>query len=216
MSSLVQPIIVDKNGSHRNTLAAAAAASYASWGLNRENPAWTEWLSDRFTKTVRRASVKDFAKVLTWCEETGIRPATIELQDGSRALALPPMTYENFPNCVSRLQVSGTDFVRLDEVDDSSADVLLYVDELLTTGKAAAQVAHALWIANLGGMSSDNIKMAGLSLAVCVVSYAELNQIALRNDSFVVIDAGLTEVNPDTLTACAVINANQVLSTSTE
>lgn len=84
----------------------------------------------------------------------------------------------------------------------------LYVLDTLTTGKAAAQAAHAVWIHALQPLARrretvDAWFHDGLPLQVRLVGAAELTDLASRPGAQCVVDAGLTEIDPGSMTAVA-------------
>ena len=215
MTSLVQPIVVAKIGTHLDTITAAAMSSVMSQIRNQEKQnIWREWLGGVFTKSVRRAGVNDFDKIISWCEDNDVIPAEFSIGE-SRALALPPMTYNNYPRIVRKLQVSGTDFPRTDydvNKDLVGTDLTIYLDESLTTGKAAAQAAHAMWIGTLRLRLIRAETTAQYSVKTKLVKASDLPDLAKESNARCVVDSGLTEVAPNTLTAvvmCDLLEADK-------
>ncbi|GAB2732975.1 aminoacyl-tRNA hydrolase [Nocardioides pakistanensis] len=217
--SWVQPIVVAKEGTHENTVLAGAQASVGLYlspnhtaADDRFAHAFHAWLSGPFTKTVRRASYKDLAKVVDWCEEHRVPYEGVEYGD-SAAFALPPMRYVDLPKPVARLQVSGTDLPRRPGVahraDDEDSWVTLHVDETLTTGKATAQDAHAMWAwvldwtRHAGPWEIEKFFDVGWPTDLNLTTAASLARIADEPYTFPIRDNGLTEVDPGTLTAVA-------------
>ena len=196
---LVQPIVVDKAGTHVATIRAAAAASVV---CQMTQPGqWETWLSGPFTKTVRRAKT---AQVLAIASLPG---STTVGEPGAPgfAVALPPVRYVDLPREISRLQVSATDLVRGDvPTGDPHCPVTLSVLDDLTTGKAAAQAAHALmaWALQTDDASRDALSAHPVP-TVSLTSCDLLERIAQHPEAVVIRDNGHTEVAPDTLTAVA-------------
>lgn len=190
----VQPIVIDRNAKHEETVAAAAAASLAAYDENHPDQ-FKEWLSGRFAKTVRRAKSSAFAKTACLPGAT-----VVEVGDG-KAVALAPMPYADFPKELSKLQVSGTDLPRSGRYPEVPApDVLLVVngDLNMTTGKEAAQVAHALWIAYLAGWCTTRG-----TFQIVRVSDNDFTGYAQTQHARVVTDSGLTELTGPTQTVVA-------------
>lgn len=108
--TLVQPIIllIDKDAppSHTDAVKAVAAAAVDALaedtickGDRPGRDVWGDSLSGPFTKTVRRANPKQWAK---------LPPATGEAVSGSaRAAAFRPVSYEDMDKAISRLQGLG-------------------------------------------------------------------------------------------------------------
>lgn len=217
----VQPIIVAKHGTHEDTVRLGALASLAVY-LNDDGPArladpelaavnpWALWLAGPFTKTVRRAFAADITRVVIWCQENGVTFEYAAFDGGSAALALTPMLADALPKPVARLQVSGTDLPRAPSASEPTppAWVTLHVDETLTTGKATAQAAHALWMWALaeltpGPQALDAFGRLDLPMDLRLVSQEHLRALAAQPGAHAVHDAGLTEVAAGTLTAVA-------------
>jgi hypothetical protein len=207
VSNLVQPILIRKGGTHLESIALAAGASMVAGASGKDVAVWNEWLSGPFTKTVRRASDKEFAKVIYWADANGFHYKDVEAF-GNRALALSPMTYESFPKCLAKLQVSGTDFERLGDTTITGTDATIYLDESLTTGKAAAQAAHAMWIASgmVGDIAASEDR--GVSVGITLYPYKYLHWLSGRDDAVAIRDNGLTEVAPNTMTALVIPEGN--------
>lgn len=204
----VQPIAVLKTGTHLDTITAAAIASTNL--LEVRDHTWDKWLDGRFTKSVRRASAGDLGRLLRWADDEGIPHRHIS-RGGSRAVALPPMPYDKYPKVLSKMQVSGTDFERADpEEGPEPSDVSVLVLDTLTTGKAAAQAAHALMTAgvaliqeNDSGFFSD-LRTGwerALNPVVQLVSADSLDKFSHEPSWKVITDSGLTEIEPGTVTA---------------
>ena len=164
------------------------------------------WLSGRFTKTVRRASDSQLSKLLAWAQETGHSLSRID-DDRGTALAFAPLAYEDFPKCLRTLQVSGTDYPWSNQLfaPDVQGPTVLVLSSL-TTGKAAAQASHGLWKWYLYLTSDahdvDRWALAGNPINLFFVNSESL-QAAQALGGRAVIDAGLTEIEPNTLTAVA-------------
>jgi peptidyl-tRNA hydrolase len=255
----VQPIVVAKSGHHEETVWLGARASAAIYleekvlgdPLSHEEATrlayrFHLWLSGPFTKTVRRASQAQMEAVIRWARVTRtpfVRFASGDAVEGSAAIALPPMRYGDLPRRIARLQVSGTDLPRLGtgwsawqgglKRSQGWPPVDLFVDEQLTTGKATAQAAHALWMWMLDIERAGTATTASpallawadagypASLTFCdevelvrgldLIEHQPHHDRPSRADTqraFPVRDAGLTEVAPNTLTAVAVAHSN--------
>lgn len=216
----VQPIVVSKTGTHLETIVAAAKVSLRVWSLDhtdsplgRKN--YEAWLSGPFTKTVRRASYSDISRILDWADDNSVPYADEATEDlYGTVLAFPPMRYEDMPKEIGRLQVNGTDFERTAQTvhDDRNTPVTLAVNADLTTGKAAAAAAHALWAWALDRAHSEDPTIvaaydawtdAGYPIRVTLLSSRDLAGAVDVPGAHPIFDAGLTEVEPQTLTSVA-------------
>jgi peptidyl-tRNA hydrolase len=150
VSDLVQAIAVHKDpeATHEDVvMACALAATKALLGF-RDDPIWDEWLAGRFTKTVRRGTKAQLVAVIP-------ESAGVAVCNGVQAFAFYPMTYEDFPKPLAKMQVQGLDQPRAGvwtvkatlRHDDPMVVINPAVE--MTTGKMAAQVAHGLMAAVL-------------------------------------------------------------------
>lgn len=207
--TLVQPIVllIDKDAppTHLDAVKAAASASVDAiaedclgTGDGSRPEVWRQWLSGPFTKTVRRANPKQWAK---------LPPATGEAACGTaRAVAFRPAAYDNLDKAISRLQVSGTDLVPVaEEPALLHAPVLVMNASLgMTTGKASAQAAHALmayWL-KLDGERERAWASAGSPFSIVEVDadrFAAAAASAVKGT--LIRDNGLTEIAPGSATA---------------
>lgn len=202
----VQAIAVTP-GTHLETIAAVAIASAVSASTPHPEHVgeWAAWFDGAFTKTVRRATkpaqiAKLEADLLVQAEH----------QIGSaKAYAYAPMSYDVFPKHLRQLQVSGLDVDRdTDRTPEYFATesvpqathaplVLISRDISMSTGKTAAQVAHALaaWTQFLPEEELERWSQhPALSL-----QYGGLDEIT-ADSSITIQDNGLTEVAPGTAT----------------
>lgn len=211
-SAWVQPILVDRAGEHRATIEAAARASVLAYLRDPANPAWEQWLSGPFTKTVRRVTASKLDAARQAAVAADITTCDTDL-DAGRALAYPPFLRDALPREVAKAQVSGTDLPRGERQSQDSGPFRILVDDTLTTGKAAAQAAHAAWMRLVTRNLDDPEQVAewgrhGAPLSVTLVTKEQL--AALERDKsgvtgyHFVHDAGWTEVEPGSLTAAAV------------
>lgn len=207
---LVQPIVV-LPGDHFETITAVAIASGLSLvQANRSTDPWASWLSGSFTKSVRR--VKTLGQYQRRIVEDPDRGSGVEHRIGEAiALALEPQLYEDMPRSVRSLQVSGLDlpgregsFFDLQEpllASTLTATIQINQRVTMTTGKTAAQVAHALcaWLLTL----SDTERTAWANHPGVLLSYQDFDSELDAEDGDVEIeirDNGLTEVAPGTTT----------------
>ncbi|MDN3481817.1 peptidyl-tRNA hydrolase [Arthrobacter sp. APC 3897] len=204
-SDTVQPIVllVDKEepAAHLDAVAAAAVASVSAYARRTEDDAWDNWVYGRFTKSVRRAGPKVFEKM------AASAPSGTVAVGRAKAVAFEPVSYEEMPKKLRALQVSGTHLPDGDPVACSPGTPLIIVnaDLEMSTGKAGAQAAHALmaWYLALSAEErtawyDDGAGRAGVRLA----AGAEFEALAKAPGAGpLIVDAGMTEIAPNTATA---------------
>ena len=201
-SDTVQPILlrVDKEepAAHRDAIAAAAAAGVLAYANRTGDEAWEDWVTGRFTKTVRRAGPKPFAKLCA------AAPSGIVRIGKAEAAAFEPQRYEDMPRALRALQVSGTQLPDTEPVPATGVPLIILNQDLaMSTGKAAAQAAHALlaWYLELDTRRKQEWA-AHPGAAV-----QENPQTVFRRQSRqpgagpLIVDAGLTEIDPGSPTA---------------
>ena len=213
MEQLVQPIVVTKNSSHWATVEAAARASLGVAFASEEaaQRALKKWLSGPFTKTVRRATPAQLESLREWAAGEGIASASVGVRD-SQALALQPLAYDAFPKQLRKLQVSGTDFPREEGGPGAATGGGLTLALLgeLTTGKAAAQAAHAYWKWFLMETPEKRLEVDWSSQPLELLSCSAGELAHWAQLGYPIQDNGLTEVDPQTLTAVALpVGASQ-------
>ena len=230
--SLVQPIAV-LAGDHFDTVGVVALASTRALATANADPSlspesaarWQTWLGSSFTKSVRR--VKKPSQLdklrslgLPFTEETtGADGLSGEQQ--VTALAFEPMEYDDFPRELRSLQVTGLQgtaqtfaFSRRSPWAPAMPVIELNAEAEMSTGKAAAQAAHALcaWLL----LQDEKTQLAWASvpaLGITTASTFTSNPILVKNrpakadDIIVIQDNGLTEVAPGTATARVLIAA---------
>lgn len=199
MSDLVQPILVTLDDSHERIVTTAARASLLACKAPTEEP-WATWLSGRFTKSVRRVKEKDLAKV-----EALALPHASLTGGNMRAVAFQPLAYDDFPRPLRSAQVQGTDAPReaenadaalVDFMLDHHSPLYLVNDSLhMSTGKTAAQVAHAYWMAWLS--QSERSPSEFPHPATMWVDASVFDKYKSRA-KHVVTDSGLTELSGPT------------------
>ncbi len=205
---LVQPILVSTEGSHEDTVIAAAIACVTAWRADWEHESWNEWLASPFAKSVRRIKPVKLSRILEDLPE-GAAVAHINY---ATAVAYRPMRMDEFPDEVRRAQVSGTDFARsgwsvLEEhqwVNEAREDrVLLVVNpelhETMTTGKQAAQAAHALLALAL---QDNDIDISNVRIVRALTP--EIFADVVKHARAVIQDAGRTEIEPGSITFVAI------------
>lgn len=204
---LVQPILVSTEGSHEATVIAAALACVTAWREDKNEPCWDEWLSQPFAKSVRRMKPAKLARLLTE-QPAGSAVAHV---NNATALAYRPMLMADFPAEVARAQVSGTDFPRekwpvleahewVWEIRDNRTLLVVNpeLDDTMSTGKQAAQAAHAL----LGlALTDDSIILSNVRVVRALTP--EIFADAVKHARVVIQDAGRTEIKPGSVTFVA-------------
>lgn len=217
-TTLVQIIVllVDKEdpAAHVDGIHAAAKASVAAYAEGRpagdpREDSWTRWLAGPFTKSVRRADIKTFEKLIQ-----DFDPAKGQVGK-ARALAFKPMTYSELPKALARLQVSGTVLLERESdvartafhanVGDGSRPVLALNGALqMSTGKASAQGAHA-FMAYYLTLDTDAARAwydRGLPSSVALMDATLFAQVAqVIPEPRRIVDNGLTEIPSGTMTA---------------
>lgn len=199
---LVQPIIlrIDKEDpcAQDEGIAAVALASVAAFLRDPESPAWQAWASGAFAKSVRRANPKIFAKVLEEFPDHSL----IEI-GGAQAAALAPLPSDNLPKRLARLQVSGTQLPAMDDVLEGQVVIVLDGALGMSTGKACAQAAHALfaWLLQARPEVVEEWIDSGATLGIRHPARAEFTQGIKHAAGPVIHDAGRTEIEPGSATA---------------
>lgn len=199
---MVQPIAVLKTGTHWATIKAAAAASALAYLTEpTPGPEWEAWLGGPFAKSVRRADQRALVQV-----RQSVPHVEVQMH-GAVAVATRPYAYAELPRPLARLQVAGTDLPR-EEVPRCAAP--LFVVRLaasldMTTGKSAAQAAHAVFSVVRDVLSPDD-------RARWLEDPSRFDVVAAGDDDVatsavcapvVIRDAGHTEIAPGSLTATA-------------
>jgi len=194
-TELVQAIVVGPDGTHLEVVDAAMRASSLAL-LNRSDDAlWLRWLSGSFTKTVRRVNA-------TQLENLAADGTAFVGPNGIAAVAFAPMVLADLPRPVARARVSGLERDRTPQPPlGSGLWVWLNGDLMMSTGKSAAQAAHALMTWTL--MQRD------LPTELPPVQVAEVDPATFaagqRDTRYPVItDAGRTEIAPGSPTAVIV------------
>lgn len=207
MTNLVQAIAVTP-GTHLQTIAATAIASArAACMADPDDFAWKTWFNQAFTKTVRRASKPSQIRRLAHDPQV----ASVFQVGLATAHAYAPMTYDQFPKHLRNLQVAGLDVDRSRDYNQhflrvpATAPQADYIDPLvvinrdveMSTGKTAAQVAHALvaWTRHLSELGRAD----WLSQSTLRVLYGDLD-LDPEAHTITIRDNGLTEVEPGTAT----------------
>lgn len=192
----VQPIAV-KPSTHFETIAAVAIASNLHFAAaDRSSEPWKSWLEKSYGKNVR--NIRRPAEADRLANMDGHR--TEFTVGGATACAFAPLGYADFPVPLKKLQVTGLDLPRATGpfVVPGTIHPLVIISEdaRMSTGKTAAQVAHAvmLWLLEQDEATVSRWTLSpGLSL-ICGSLAAAVGYGAT------VIDNGHTELEPGTAT----------------
>jgi peptidyl-tRNA hydrolase len=204
---LVLPFVVriERTDPPTRTDALEAAARGVLLMLARPDPDWVEavtaWDGQRIRKVVRRARGAE------WRRAEALPGRTVR-NGSAQVRVFPPIPIDAWPRDLARLQVGGTE---LDDpppapVEAGTPLVLLSPHLDLTAGKALAQGAHAAQLGWRASAPADrDVWAAGdFRLAVRTATPAAWRR-ALEAGAPVVEDGGLTEVEPGTRTAVAML-----------
>lgn len=193
----VQPILVAPTGSHLGVLNAVARAS--ALVFPDDLSPWREWLADSFAKTVRRATLAQLAAAE---EAGGLRVAT---PDGAEAVALLPSRYADLPRYVARARVQGLTRPAPEPswAPSGALQVAVRADAGMSTGKAAAQAAHAA-LAAVVALDPTTRRATAETTEVSWVDAATFEALLGHATAVSITDEGRTEVEPGTVTAVAV------------
>jgi hypothetical protein len=166
-----------------------------------ENPDWQPWAAGAFAKSVRRADAKMFQKVLTAFPDH----ALVQVGE-ARAVGLPPMPADALPKLLAKLQVSGTELPDGEPLPPQPLTIVLNESLGMSTGKAAAQAAHALfaWLVEAEHSVVDAWEAAGFPVGISALPAAKFRRGAGRAAGPVIQDAGRTEIEPGSTTAYVV------------
>lgn len=203
---LVQPIVVLDSGTHETVVTCVTSVAYLAYQLRNNkhvvpfNYAWDAWLAGSFTKSVRLAKPKLFQKVRLEPNRIIVMTANYGDLDAVQVVAFGPME-EPFPKSIKRCQVSGLEMPRLGfkPIDKTQFIIAINPDVPMTTGKTAAQCAHAymghhILFPNLE--EPRNVNITEDPEIFHTLMEDGKNKVEIK-------DAGLTEVEPGTLTVIA-------------
>ena len=206
---LVQPIIlrIDKEdpSSEDEGLSAVARAAVIAYLQDPQNPDWQQWASQAFAKSVRRANPKMFAKVLEMFPEQMVSEV-----GKAQAVGLPPLPAADLPKLIAKLQVSGTQLPKADEVLNAEINIVLNKSLEMSTGKAAAQAAHALfaWLTEAPAKSVEAWLQSHAPVGIRHLPRKDFEQLSRQAAGPVIQDAGRTEIEPGSVTAFVMSKAS--------
>ncbi|QIV86563.1 peptidyl-tRNA hydrolase [Glutamicibacter mishrai] len=206
---LVQPIIlrIDKEdpSTEDEGLSAVSRATVIAYLQDPHNPDWQQWASQAFAKSVRRANPKMFAKVLEMFPDQMVSEV-----GKAQAVGLPPLPAANLPKLIAKLQVSGTELPKSDEVLNATVNIAVNDSLKMSTGKAAAQCAHALfaWLTESDGEGIEAWLKVHAPVGIRHLSRKDFDALSQRASGPVIQDAGRTEIEPGSTTAFVFIQQN--------
>jgi peptidyl-tRNA hydrolase len=163
------------------------------------------WLAGRIRKHARRA------RGAAW-ERVQDLPGVTVGHAGAQVRALVPTSLDAVPREVAKLQLQGLDLAdepaaRPRAIDPGPAGpvvVSITPEPVLSTGKAAAAAGHAAQIAWMAMPDDRRAVWVACGFAVLVEHPAPDRWRSLRTRAQVtVVDAGLTDVEPGSVTALA-------------
>lgn len=174
-----------------------------SWPVARSRPPGSSGSLDCSPSPFAAPPRRHLDKALEWATAAGHDVAGQEFGD-SAAVATVPMPYATYPKVLAKAQVAGTDLPRDNTILKSATGPQVHLLGTLSTGKAAAQAAHALWLWALPQLTDAPSALAawaldGMPMSVSTARAEVLTDLAGHGP--VVRDAGLTEVAPNTVTA---------------
>ena len=204
---LVQPIIlrIDKEdpSSEDEGLSAVARASVIAYLSDPHREEWGIWAGQAFAKSVRRANPKMFDKV------RGLYPEAMLSQVGTaQAVALPPMDKDQLPKLIAKLQVSGTELPAGGAGLAAQVNIIINQSLGMSTGKAAAQSAHALfaWLLQADPQFVESWLRAQAPVGIKHLPRERFDALSQQASGPVIADAGRTEIEPGSTTAFVWIN----------
>ena len=156
-----------------------------------------QWYGHRIRKIVRRARNK------AWRDVQSLPGVTV----ADRARAFAPSAVAEVDPLIAKLQIGHTDLA-YDEPGAPLSDApVIYVDRSLdmSAGKVAAQVGHGSMML-AAAMSVDEARDwadTDFRLSVREVSATDFRTACAQDGAVVIVDAGFTEIAPDSATVCA-------------
>lgn len=156
-----------------------------------------QWYGHRIRKIARRARNK------AWRDVQSLPGVTV----ADRARAFAPSAVGEVDPLIAKLQIGHTDLA-YDEPGAPLADApIIYVDRSLdmSAGKVAAQVGHGSMML-AAAMSVDEARdwaETDFRLSVREVSTTDFRTACAQDGAVVIVDAGFTEIAPDSATVCA-------------
>ena len=128
----------------------------------------------------------------------------------AQAVGLPPLPANDLPKLIAKLQVSGTQLPKSDEVLVAEVAIGIRKSLQMSTGKAAAQSAHALfsWLTEEKGERIERWLSAHAPVGIQHLSDGEFKRLSAQAAGPVIQDAGRTEIEPGSETAFVYMRNN--------
>ena len=167
-------------------------------------PAIEKWLNGRIRKVTRRARGSEWNKLL---ELDGF----LYEENGVQIFILPPHPNHEPPALIRKLQVSGLDLEKQEPEDMPLSHHTMFIafnPELeMTTGKASAQVGHAVQLAIFRNAPHVLEAWKDSGYPVAFVSWDAINEMMPQTMTPLidVHDAGFTEVESGSHTVRAIL-----------
>ncbi|STC98640.1 aminoacyl-tRNA hydrolase [Corynebacterium renale] len=155
------------------------------------------WYDHRIRKVTRRA------RNSPWRAVQALPGVTV----GDHARAFIPSAVSEVPHEISKLQIKGTQLPADEPGPAPAGRPVVYVDASLsmTTGKIAAQVGHGAMLLAAAQPADWVLGWARTSFATSVrlVDHDHFTHLCAKDGAVTVVDAGFTEIAPDTATVVA-------------
>lgn len=188
---------------HFEVLEAVAAAVVArietfETGTTEQRDALARWRAGRIRKVVRRARGAAWDRAASTC-------SAVTHVGGIRVCVFEPGPTDQVPAEISKLQVGGFN-LPANPAEDPDELVTLYLNPQLelSTGKAAAQVAHAAQLVFETAQAHQRELWASQDFGCHVrVACPTLWEQLKTTGQVHVVDAGFTEIDPGTMTVIA-------------
>ena len=202
---LVQYIVVGPQALHEQVVADVALASVGRMlATGVDQGTWPDFLDEAIAKRVKRCNQTK------WNQIAALPGAYVH----GCAIAFDPLTWEDVPELVRKAAASHFDRERsappAEQIGGPGRWVIADAGLAMTTGKTAAQAAHALMLAILDGVAGSDPEGMGPGV-LDHVHFADLTTegfLAATQRASVIVeveDAGRSEVEPGTRTACFVV-----------